>query len=130
MASQEMPWAWNVGRTVAVLTPVASLVFRAQIYLFAWSQANADSANRVLSPARDIASAILWFPLAFCDSLLGDRLSGWLYPWAGDYDLALWMGANAANALCWECVVMPLASRGVARMLSGLDAVSDVLWPL
>ncbi len=121
MDFQDMPWGWHIGRAASLLTPIAWLVFRVQIYFAAWTLANGDSANPVTSPARKVAVWVFGFPLGYCPWLWD-----WFRYWAGNNALVLGM---AANALCWECLLGPLVSRRFARTLFCADALAEAFWP-
>jgi hypothetical protein len=121
MASDHWDLWYQLGRQASGVVPVAWLVFRLQIHLFAWSQANVDSANPVSWPAGAIADAVLAFPLFYVPAL-----ERWFIGREGRYDLLSHM---AANALCWECLLAPFISRRWRRLLSAAVALTDALWP-
>jgi hypothetical protein len=121
MAFKDIPWGWHIGRAAAVFLPIAWLVFRLQLDLIGWAQANVDMANPIRCPARETALAVAAFPLFYIPGLLN-----WLRLVVGENALVVQM---AANALCWECLLAPVVSRGFARVLLRVDALTEVARP-
>ena len=121
MASDDLPWTWRVARAASIFLPIAWLSLRGQIDVFGWSQANADSVNPVRSPAREIAGAILYFPLFYWPPI-----TDWFRTRTGSNALVLQM---AANALCWELFLAPVVNRRLALSLFLADGVAESVWP-
>src|SRR5438128_307274 len=95
-------WYGLIARTGSRLAPVGWIAFNIHMRLFAWSCVNADAANPVHSPVRDIASVVFAMPLSLCPSIWNASNA-----WAPQYRP---LPNMVLNALCWELLSAPLIS--------------------